>query len=400
MPVPVAETISRTYERFSEWGYSLPELYESATRSSESVREKLAKFLGATPGELCFTRNTTEGINIVAHGLGLKDGDEVIISEEENPANILPWVHLARQRGIVIRRLALVDDSQGILDNLRKLISANTKLVAVSHVTHTKGLLLPVIPLTELAHEMGAKVLYDGAQAVGQVNVNLAEMGCDFYAGCGYKWLLGPPGTGFLYVRNENLASLSASYVGVGSQSHLDLDSLAYTLFDDARRYEFGARAWPLYLGLGVALDFVGSVGLEAIRAQALKLARQLRESLCWIPGVSVISPKREELMSGIVTFQVEGRSSATLTGWLWSNYRIHVQHRVWTQGGRHCTGVRCSLAFFNTDEEVERLALAITTVTERGGTPTGQQGVKNGKQVVCGQRVQLQGRVLHEGGK
>lgn len=364
-PRPVTEAIIDSYERISKHGYQTPQVYDEVPRRLAEVRAHVARFVGADVEEIALLRNTTEGLNVVARGLSWTPGDEVVLSDQENPAALLSYANLARRAGVVIRRLRLTDDSSVLLSRLASLLGPRTRLVVLSHVTHVTGLVLPIEEVTRLCHEAGVLVLWDGAQALGQIPVDLHGSGCDFYSGCSYKWLLGPFGAGCLYVRRDWIDRLETTDIGVGSQEELDLETLDFRLKGSAQRYEYGARPWPVHVGMSVGMGLVEQLGVDAIRARVQQLAEHARDRLSRLPGAVVVSSARAERSSALVTVAFPQLEAKELKKRLWEEHRVLVQWRTLPAGSPAPRGLRFSLPFFILHEEIDRAVEALRCVVQ-----------------------------------
>ncbi|MGQ9556081.1 MAG: aminotransferase class V-fold PLP-dependent enzyme [Anaerolineae bacterium] len=353
-PRAVTDAVVNAYKWISELGYHVPEVYCEIPRRMASVRQRVAHLMGAHPDEIALLHNTTEGLNVVAHGLTWEPGDEVVLGDQENPAALIPFANLALRRGVVIRRLPVSDAASRILADLEALINPRTKLVVLSHVTHVTGLVLPFNDICRLARCAAVPVLWDGAQALGQIPVSLQAGECDFYSGCSYKWLLGPFGGGILYIHRDWLDRLGAWFVGKGSEALLDLETLNLRLKNSAARYEYGARAWPVHVGLAEGISLIEQIGLERIRLRVLQLAAHARQRLRATRNVVLMSPEKPQHVSGLVTVAVPGLDAESIVRALWEKYRVLIQWRFLPPGSPADKGLRFSLGFFTTLEEID----------------------------------------------
>jgi len=343
---PVLERLVEEITLFEQRGEVV---YHEMQARMEAARARLAAFIGADADELAFTRNATDGVNLVARGLSWRPDDEVLLSDEEHPAMNLPWHHLRRSGGPRVRTFRIERDPEATLGNVRALITRRTRLIASSHVSCVSGTRVPVRELCALASEHGALSLLDGAQAVGQFPVDVAALGCDFYVGNGHKWLHGPKGTGFLYVRRSRRDELAATHVGAGAfERPLDLDDLRPVL--SARRYEYATRSYGTFAALGAALDWLEGLGWDSIERRLAHLSGYLKDRLQAVPGVSVASPEAWEHSSALVSFSAAGVESARIQAALWEEAAI--RSRVFPDRPL----VRVSTAHFNTEAELDLL--------------------------------------------
>lgn len=358
LPRAVAQAVREAYDKIEAHGTFTPTIFHDLELAGfETTRQKVATLLNASPEEIALTRNVSDGINIAAHGIDWQPGDEVIISNLEHPSGATPWINLAERRGITIRVLKLAEDAEEILERFAALISPHTRLVSVSHVTTLTGLRLPVARLSQIARNAGIPILIDGAHAEGQFAVDVQDIGCDLYAACGHKWLLAPQGTGFLYIHREMQEHIRSDWLGWGVEHEFNRTAMAYQLAPDARRYESSTRAWPLFIALGQAIDFINTVGLNEIEARVRPLAASLKTRLAQIPHVRVHSPTNAGMSTGLVTFEIEAYEPEALMNELWSRYRIV------TNWVRDLKAVRVSVAFFTSEEELDKLLKAIEEI-------------------------------------
>lgn len=318
------------------------------------TRQRVAALLGAEPEEIAFTRNTTDGINLVLAGLPWQPGDEVITTDEEHEAMIHPLLYLHRERGLRIRIVSVSPCAEIMLARLEEVFSPRTKLVAMSHVTCETGTRLPAREICAWAAQRGVLTLFDGAQALGALPINTHELGCDFYTSNGHKWLCGPKGTGIFYVRQSQANLLFMAHVGAGSLEKADRVADIAEPWPDARRFEFGTRAWALYAGLSATLDWFDTLGWEAVYERIAGLAEYLKAQVRKRPYLHLLTPLERDESSGLTTFAVEGLAAADLGRALRERWNIYV--RVIP----HYNALRISTAHFNDEEDVNHLLDAL----------------------------------------
>jgi L-cysteine/cystine lyase len=337
---------TRAFEQGGEWYWG------EADAGMEAARKRVARFLGATPDEIAFTRNATDGVNIVVEGVDWRDGDEVLLSDQEHPSMLFPWTYLTQRRNVRLRRFKVGMDDAETLASIRAAWTPRTRLLAASHVTSQTGTRLPARAVVELCHEGGALVLFDGAQAVGQIPVDVRRLGTDFYTGNLHKWLHGPKGTGFLYVAQERLGGLRPTWVGAGTGGFSDDGGLVP--LDTSRRFEYGTRDFGKYGALVALFDWHDALGLDRSREHMRRLTDALRRGIADVPGARLHTPVSWTLSSALTTFSVEGVDAAALMRDLWESDRMRLRHV------HEVNGVRVSAALFNTEEEVHRLIRGI----------------------------------------
>lgn len=275
----------------------------------EEAVPALARFVKANENEICLTRNVTEGINIVCWGLNLKKGDEVIITNHEHVGNALPWLNRAKLDGIVLKPVSLAPTAAETLNRINSLITKRTKVIAVPHIPCTQGQVLPAKEICALAKEKGIYSFIDGAHGPGMLTLDLHDMGCDFYASCCHKWLLGPKGTGFLYVKHERLNELQASWVGGYCDTGWDLTCTPPILngyVDTAHRYYYGSMNASIYRGVVEAVNFHEMLGRERVELRVKELAGYFYKKLQAMDGkVEIMTPDEETSRAAMVGFKI-----------------------------------------------------------------------------------------------
>jgi selenocysteine lyase/cysteine desulfurase len=359
-PTAVFDEIRQALNLIERHGPYSPEVREALERQAyEQTRLDAADLIGAHPEEIILTRSASDGINTIAFGLDWRPGDEVVISSEEHQSGTLPWFVLSRRFGVKVRIAKLDPDPAVTLQNIDDCITARTRLVFFSHVSCISGIRAPAAEICKLAHDRGALAVLDGAHALGQFPVGMAELGCDAYIGCGHKWLLGPQGTSFAYLARQHLEIIQPSWIGWGAQieGSIDLDDQSYTLHDSARRFEFGTKQWPLFSGLGKALRFMAGIGTAAIEDQVRPLARELKLTLDRLNRWERLTPIESERSAGIVTIRLGPATPVNIKQLLWDSHRLLVAYFV-----PHRT-LRISVAFFTKPDELERAVEALKTL-------------------------------------
>jgi selenocysteine lyase/cysteine desulfurase len=317
----------------------------------EDSRKGFGDYIGASSDEIALTRNVSDGINIVATGFDWLPGDEVIITNEEHPSGSLPFMNLSERYGVKVNLLKFQTEPTQLLKDLESLVTDKTRLVFLSHVSTVDGARLPAREVGDFLKARDIPYMLDGAHAVGQFPVSMKELGCDFYAGCGHKWLLCQQGTGFLYVKKDWITKLKTSWVGWGMTEEYDLDSLSYTSLKTAQRFEFGTRYWATHASGIKALEFHNNIGPENIYGRSHDLASQLKRRLIDIPGISIKTPMAKTDSTGIVAFSTAGLNHPEPGNWLWNEHRILTAHNPETQS------MRIAAAFYLLEDEIDLLA-------------------------------------------
>ena len=323
----------------------------------QGIKERGARLFGCDPEELAYTRNTTEGVNIVCNGLPLGEGDEVITSTHEHVGNTMSWIARARRDGIRMRVFEPdLRSASANVDRIARLITPRTRAISISHVTTTTGQVLPVKEIGRLAARHGLWYFIDGAQSAGQLVLDVRDIGCHAYATSGHKWLLGPKGTGLIYVSRDALDAIQARWVGAWSNlGDFDMATGEFAFHPTAQRYEYGTVSAPLFHGLGAAMEFLLDLGMERVwrRDQALgaRLIAGLQEA-----GAEVLSPLRPGEHSAIVSFRLQGMPRAELQSRLASEHGI--RSRGIYEGGLEA--VRVSPHIFSLAADVDRVIEAV----------------------------------------
>jgi cysteine desulfurase / selenocysteine lyase len=335
-------------------------VYELAVHSTDEychIREKIQKFIHAQHSEeIIFTRGTTSAINLVAYSFGkafIGEGDEVIISEVEHHSNIVPWQIMCEDRGASLKVIPVNDRGELILEEYGKLLSERTKLVAVGHISNSLGSIHPVKTIINMAHQMGAKVLVDGAQAAPHLSVDVVDLDCDFYVFSGHK-LYGPTGVGVLYGKQALLNEMPP-YQGGGDM--IETVSFEKTTYNGLPlKFEAGTPMITEVMGLGAAIDYVQQVGLDKIAAHEHQLLHNATEQMMQIDGVTIIGTAEDK--GAIIGFIVDGvhpldigtmldlRGVAVRTG-------HHCAQPTMKRFGVEAT-TRASFGLYNTQEDVD----------------------------------------------
>ncbi len=363
-PQVVIDAVSRYYETtHSNIHRGAHALATEATEAYEDARRKIARFIGAAlPEEIVFVRGATEGINLVAQTYGkarVEEGDEILITEMEHHANIVPWQMLCEEAGAKLRVVPVNDKGEFVWDEFERLLGPRTKLVAITHVSNTLGTINPVREIIEAAHRQDVPVLVDGAQAAPHMRVDVSVLDCDFYVFSGHK-VYGPTGIGVLYGK-EHLLRAMPPYQGGGAM--IRTVSFDKTTFEDPPyKFEAGTPNIAGAIGLGVAIDYVEQIGIQRIGEYEHELVRYGQEKLRAIEGLRLIGTADEH--AGILSFVVDGIHADDIG-------RLIDREGVAVRVGHHCTQplmkrfgvtatVRASLAFYNTREEVDALVAAV----------------------------------------
>ncbi len=363
-PRAVIDAISNFYAaHYANIHRGIYQLSAEATLQYEAVRTQVARFIGAAdPREVIFVRNATEAINLVARSWGeqeIGNGDEIVLTTMEHHANIVPWQMLAKRCGAILRVAEIFDDGVLDIDHLVSLLGPRTRLLAFTEISNALGTINPVAQLTSIARERGITTLVDGAQAVPHQPVDVAALGCDFYAFSGHK-VFGPSGAGALYGRLPLLESMPP-FLGGGDM--IESVSFAGTTYAPVpQKFEAGTPDIASVIGFGAAIDYLEAIGMDRIAAYEQSLLVYATERLSEIPGLRIIGTAKEK--AAVISFVLEDAHPHDI-GTVLDGEGIAIR------AGHHCAqplmsrmGVpataRASLSFYNTREDVDRLITAL----------------------------------------
>ena len=342
-------------------------LSEEATALYEGARDKLARHLGADRREVIFVRNATEALNLVAYSwarANLAEGDRIVITEMEHHSNVVPWYQATQEKGAHLDWAPIKDDGSLDLDALATLLERGPKLVSVAHVSNVLGTINPIPEIARMVHDAGALLVVDGAQAAPKLELDMAELGADFYAITAHK-MYGPTGLGALFGRRELLEGMPP-FVGGGSMIRKVTKELI-TWADLPAKFEGGTPPIAEAIGLGAAIDWIEELGLPAMHAAEVELTTYALERVSEVPGLTVFGPPAGDERGGIVSFDMEGVHAHDIS-------EILDRHGVAVRAGHHCAQVlmqrlgvpattRASFAVYNTRDEVDRLIDALLDV-------------------------------------
>ena len=329
--------------------------------SIEKARERIAQFVKVKTEEISLTHNTTEGVNIVAWGLPLKKGDEVIITLQEHVGNALPWINRAKLHGISLKPFQPVDTAEGNMALLKKVITSRTRVIAIPHITCTTGLVSPIEEICALAKSKRIFTAIDGAHGPGMLNLDLKKLGCDFYATSCHKWMLGPSGTGFLYVRQELLDTLQVYHVGAYSDTGWDLTTtpMLKGYNPSAHRYDFGSQNASLFAGAEESVNFMEEIGMDKVEKRVRELSTRLQQGLLQLGNkVEMLTPVEEQSKGGMITFKLANKTNTefnTIAGQ--NKFRI----RIVPESGLNA--IRISTHIYNNEQEVDRFVELVKSI-------------------------------------
>jgi cysteine desulfurase/selenocysteine lyase len=368
-PRQVIDEESRVYEEeYANIHRGVYYLSAKATERYEQSRKTVQKFLGAKHSrEIIFTRNTTESINLVASSYGRKfltEGDEIVITGLEHHSNIVPWQFLVEEKGVVLKVVPVEEDGSISLEKYAALLTPRTKIVALAHISNVLGTILPVAEMIRLAHDVGAKVLLDGAQAVMHQTVDVQSLDVDFYAFSGHK-LYGPTGIGVLYGKEELLNAMPPYQGGGDMIASLSFEKTTYAPLP--AKFEAGTPAIAQAAGLAAAIDYVNSIGLDRIKAYEDELLAYATIRLNQLEGLRIIGTTAKK--ASVVSFVLDYAHPHDIA-------QIFDSQGVAVRAGHHCAQplmnhfkipatARASFGMYNTKAEIDALVDAIRKVEE-----------------------------------
>jgi isopenicillin-N epimerase len=321
----------------------------------EQLRARAARFFGVTADELAFTRNTSEGSNLIVHGLNLKAGDEVVVVEDNHPSNLDSWKNHAQRVGytlVIVPATQLIESSAALVEHVSKYLTAKTKVLAITHVTSSTGVLYPVAALCRLCQERGIWAHVDGAQSGGMLKVDLRTMGCDSYATSSHKWLMGPLEAGVLFIASRRQKDVWPSIVSVGYT-----DSAS----GGARRFEaFGQRDDARIVALDATFEFLELIGMSQVETRVRQLSSHLMRRLSENPKLKLRTNQKDELFCGVVKVDLPGAADLKLVDEkLWKTHQMAFS----VTAAGPIRGIRVSPHVYNSLEQMDAVAEALKNV-------------------------------------
>jgi Selenocysteine lyase len=346
----------------ANYGRGAHRLSIETTNAFEDARETVADFLNVPPEKMVMTKNTTEGINIVANGFGFVPGDHIITTLAEHHSNIIPWLR-QKEKGV---NVSVADiDREGFVSpaQIEEMITDKTKLIAVNQISNVFGAAQNISEIIKIAKKNGIKTLIDGAQSAGHTPIDLKVTDCDFFAAAGHKGLLGPQGTGILYIKNPD--AIEPSYLGGGTTSKAD--ACGFETKSAPEKFEAGTPNIPGVIGLGAAVEYLKKIGVKEIEKHENTIARETAKRLKEIDGIEIYGPLER---AGLVSFNIKEMEPHAVAMYLDKLKKICVR------SGYHCAmpgqkslgidgSVRASFALYSTTEEAEILTETIEEIAK-----------------------------------
>ena len=369
-PKQVIEAVTNYYQEYNANVYrGIHTLSGESTEFFDSVRQQVADFIGAKEKEeIIFTSGTTASINDCARSLSflIEEGDEILLTAMEHHSNIIPWQQLAIEKGAHLRYAELTSDGEMDLEDFKEKLTSNTKIVAFTHVSNTLGTINPVKKMTQLAHEVGAIVVVDGAQAVSHFQIDVEELDVDFYAFSAHK-MYGPTGIGVLYGKRKWLEAFNPANFGGEMIEYVGENESTWAAIP--HKFEAGTPNISGVIGLGAAIRYIENIGLKNIEAYEQKLTNYLLAQLEELEWVQVYGPLASQSRSGVVMFNLEDVHSHDLATALDLD-------GIAIRAGHHCAQIlmrrlgiaasaRASLCFYNSKEEIDQFIQSLTRAKE-----------------------------------
>jgi cysteine desulfurase/selenocysteine lyase len=350
-PLSTVKAMTDFMLKCAEEGPDAPRTYDYIVSLLDELRTRVAHLINCERDEVVLVQSTTEGLNIVANGIGWKPGDAIVVrgGRHEHYANYLPWVSVSQRKGVQIRELGVDESGYFGIDDLEKIMKG-ARMVTMSHALYNTGAIMPLEEVGRIAGENNVLFCVDAAQSAGTIPIDVKKIGCHFMAFPGFKWLCGPTGIGAFYCSKKTSEMLSPPAIGVESAMLSEQNVIAY--FDMPARFQAGFRNFPGAAGLEASLRYMLRVGLESVRKRNMKVAGVLRDEIGRISGVKLYGPDDESKRTSIVTFMVPADSS-TIVKKLEQNSIIFAARDV----GGSKKAVRAAPHFFNSEEEATTAA-------------------------------------------
>jgi isopenicillin-N epimerase len=348
----VAEHVERLATHVADWDYKTDIGWISGYYPMPDIRKKIAQLINADAPSLALTDNVTSAMSYIAMGLELKPGDEVLTSNQEHGGGRSAWIVREKRERITYREVPLpkpIQNSDEVLSIIRKALRPETKVLMLSHMITGSGAILPVKEICAEARARGIITVLDGAQTIGQINVDVADIGCDAYVGCFHKWIGAPPGTGFMWVRPDLLKTLWTTVSSYQWNNHED---------EGFRFTQRGTGNYSVMIGMDAALDFHNQIGPQRVYDRIKFLGSYLRDGLRKMPKVKLFSPADEAMCAGITVYNVAGFTGAQLQDEFWNRARMRPRSQGDEFGVRHCTHI------FNSEKELDQALGIVKALT------------------------------------
>lgn len=364
---PVLDRMVQTFTTMAEEGQVNVKVHRELKELLEQVRMDVAAFIHAEPKEIFFVRCIAEGLNLINRMFSFEPGDEFLISDQENPASILPCFVLGPELHTSTAVFKGTGNKEDIIRQFQEALTDRTKMAVISHVFHTTGAAIPAEEICRECGKRGVISVLDGAQASGNIAIDVQKLGCDFYLLSCHKWLCGPEGIGAVYIRKKWLDKVRVPFGGVGMQDGFDFARGTVTPRGDARKFEYGGRHIPMYCAFSECIRLAERIGLENIIERKRELHRYCRQRFEQeLPEARILSPEDERLITGIFSFTLKDMDHKLLVARAWEEEQMIIQWRtVNLYTGEE--GIRVSLNWFITEEEIDKLVAFVKRVLGKG---------------------------------
>jgi selenocysteine lyase/cysteine desulfurase len=347
---PQPKVVQDAFVRFNEMSNEAPSYYmwRVLDKGREPIREKLALLADCSPEEIAINRNTTEALETIIFGLNLKKGDEVVVSNFDYPNMMNSWKQRAKRDGVILKTVQLdapMEDDDEILKRYEQAITAKTKIVHITHMINWTGQILPAKAITQMAHDKGAEVILDGAHSFAHIDYSIRDINCDYYGTSLHKWLCAPFGTGFLFVKKEKISKLWTLF------SNEDPNS------NDIRKFEaLGTRSFPTEQGIGNAIDFHNSIGIQRKQERLNYLKNYWIGKIKDNPNIILYTSLLPDYSCALATFGIKGKDPLDIGVELFQKYKIHTTS-IDHEGVK---GVRITPHVYTTLNDLDKLIMAI----------------------------------------
>ncbi len=352
---PASQPVLNAMQEQNVKAATIGEHYHSRLKA---VHGTAARVFGVDEDEVAFVRNASEGNSVIAAGMRLESGDEVIFDSHAHPGGFSPWMNRQKLDGVKVRVFEPSSESpEANLDRIFSLVNERTRVIQVSHITATTGLLFDIAAIAAQARKRGIWFHVDGAQSAGMIPLDLRVLQCDSYATSGHKWLNGFIETGLLYIARERIDAIDCSHLGSYSSEEYDVpDSFVYV--PTVQRHEYGTHNAAPVMGLGVAFEFQERIGRERIAAHGKQLAKETQARIEILDGIEILTPQRDDMRGSILTFRFPGRDSRAIYTALWKR---GVRSRIVTEEGLNA--VRVSWHVYHQIGDVESFVQGLKSV-------------------------------------
>jgi isopenicillin-N epimerase len=332
-------------EGVADWAYKNDNAEEfiSGYNNLLGIRTKVAALINGTAPEVAMTDNVTNGMSYIANGITLQSGDEILTTNQEHGGGLGGWLVKQKRYGVVLKMVAIPKPAQSakeVYDIIVNAITPRTRVLMVSHMITGSGAILPVKELCAEASKRGIFTVLDGAQTIGQIKVDVKDIGCDVYLGCFHKWMGAPPGTGFMYVKADRMKDIWTTVASGRWDTHDD---------EGFRFTQRGTGNFPVLKGLEASIDFHNEIGPDKVYARIKFLGERLRTGLRKMPKVKIFSPSDESMCAGITVYNIEGLTGTVIQDTYWEKAKMRPRSQGDQFGVRHCTHI------FNSPEEIDR---------------------------------------------